>query len=220
MEQRTSLQPRVFIGSSNETRSYATVLKSRMDLHSKNQFDIQVWHQNIFEAGFFFLETLLNVEADFAILLFSADDKITSRKSKMGAPRDNVVFESGLFVGRLGLKSVFFVRPNGFDLKLPTDLLGITFVTYEPRSNQKPQVFLDQPAFEIFQQIEQRWESGEVATSKNANILDSLAEIGCLNHDCLEYLYNMNLVDNDTFSSVSEKIILRLKKHNHEGNEK
>ncbi|HKP30061.1 MAG TPA: TIR domain-containing protein, partial [Gemmatimonadales bacterium] len=44
------------------------------------------------------------------------------------SPRDNVVFEAGLFGGVLGMRRTFILHANG--AKLPTDLLGLTCVRY------------------------------------------------------------------------------------------
>jgi hypothetical protein len=48
----------------------------------------------------------------------------------MASPRDNVVFEAGLFGGALGMRRTFILHANG--AKLPTDLLGLTSVRYDP----------------------------------------------------------------------------------------
>lgn len=68
---------------------------------------------------------------DFAVLLMTADDTTASRGRRKASPRDNVVFELGLFMGALGRDRTFVVSPKGVDLKLPTDLLGVTNVMYE-----------------------------------------------------------------------------------------
>ncbi|MGA7186721.1 MAG: TIR domain-containing protein, partial [Pseudolabrys sp.] len=44
------------------------------------------------------------------------------------SPRDNVVFEAGLFGGVLGMRRTFILHASG--AKLPTDLLGLTCVRY------------------------------------------------------------------------------------------
>ncbi|MGA8487479.1 MAG: TIR domain-containing protein, partial [Gaiella sp.] len=43
---------------------------------------------------------------------------------------DNVVFEAGLFGGALGIRRTFILHANG--AKLPTDLLGLTSIRYDP----------------------------------------------------------------------------------------
>ena len=49
-------------------------------------------------------------------------------ESGQASPRDNVVFEAGLFGGVLGMRRTFILHANG--AKLPTDLLGLTSVRY------------------------------------------------------------------------------------------
>jgi hypothetical protein len=46
----------------------------------------------------------------------------------VASPRDNVVFEAGLFGGALGMRRTFILHAKG--AKLPTDLLGMTAVRY------------------------------------------------------------------------------------------
>ena len=48
------------------------------------------------------------------------------------SPRDNVVFEAGLFGGALGIRRTFILHADGS--KLPSDLLGLTSVRYDPAS--------------------------------------------------------------------------------------
>ncbi len=72
------------------------------------------------------------VESDFAVLVLGPDDRVISRGDDNLAPRDNVVLELGLFIGAVGRRRVFLVMPAGLDVKIPTDLLGVTPVWYEP----------------------------------------------------------------------------------------
>jgi predicted nucleotide-binding protein len=46
------------------------------------------------------------------------------------APRDNVILELGLFIGALGRQRVFMLIEQGMDVKIPTDLLGVTPIVY------------------------------------------------------------------------------------------
>ena len=48
--------------------------------------------------------------------------------SGQASPRDNVVFEAGLFGGVLGMRRTFILHAR--DAKLPSDLLGLTCVRY------------------------------------------------------------------------------------------
>ena len=66
---------------------------------------------------------------DFALLVLTPDDKIEQirRETKTGScPRDNVVFETGLFMGTLGAERVFLAQQTCGNLVLPSDLFGAT----------------------------------------------------------------------------------------------
>jgi hypothetical protein len=77
----------------------------------------------------------LTREVDFAVFLFAQDDWTSAAPpdgsapgSAQASPRDNVVFEAGLFGSALGLRRTFILHAHG--AKLPTDLLGLTSVRY------------------------------------------------------------------------------------------
>jgi hypothetical protein len=82
------------------------------------------------------LERLVELahEVDFAAFVFAQDDWTTVNQtsadpdSGQASPRDNVVFEAGLFGGTLGMRRTFILHANGS--KLPTDLLGLTSIRY------------------------------------------------------------------------------------------
>ena len=67
--------------------------------------------------------------------MFAQDDWITTDTSQSGqaSPRDNVVFEAGLFGGALGIRRTFILHAKGS--KLPSDLLGLTSVRYDPATS-------------------------------------------------------------------------------------
>jgi SAM-dependent methyltransferase/PAS domain-containing protein len=69
--------------------------------------------------------------------VFAADDIVKLRDETLSSVRDNVLFELGLFMGKLGKERVFFILPeNQGSLRLPSDLLGISTVTFDDsRSN-------------------------------------------------------------------------------------
>ena len=75
-------------------------------------------------------------DVDFAAFVFAHDDWTTNSASTTGetgsgqaSPRDNVVFEAGLFGGVLGMRRTFILHAHG--AKLPSDLLGLTCVRYD-----------------------------------------------------------------------------------------
>lgn len=68
--------------------------------------------------------------SDFAILIATNDDIVKSpaRKITKKAPRDNVIFEFGLFLGAISLNRAFLLVEEG--IKLPTDLNGVTLLSF------------------------------------------------------------------------------------------
>ncbi|MEM9304235.1 MAG: TIR domain-containing protein, partial [Pseudomonadota bacterium] len=45
--------------------------------------------------------------------------------------RDNVIFESGLFIGSLGRLRAFVLKPADDTMRIPSDLAGVTVATFE-----------------------------------------------------------------------------------------
>lgn len=123
-------RPRLFIGSAAESLEVAYALQESLERDAR----VQVWSQGLFKLTKPGLTSL--VEAldtfDFAAFVFTPDDVVVMRGEEQSVTRDNVVFELGLFLGRLGPHRSFVVAPRGTDLHLPTDLLGITTATYDP----------------------------------------------------------------------------------------
>lgn len=127
------VRPSLFIGSSSEGLAIAEAFQQTLG----HEADVEVWSQGVFAPGAGFLETLLKKldTADFAVLVLTADDTVESRGQTTGAPRDNVLFELGLFMGRIGRDRVFFVYDQGHRPKLPTDLLGIAGAAFRTQAN-------------------------------------------------------------------------------------
>jgi predicted nucleotide-binding protein len=72
-------------------------------------------------------------ESDFGLFILSPDDVAAIRDDSKQVIRDNVIFELGLFIGRLGSDRCFMIVPSGVeDLHLPSDLLGLTPATFQP----------------------------------------------------------------------------------------
>lgn len=69
-------------------------------------------------------------QCDFAVAITHGDDETTSRGKEWPAPRDNVIFELGLFMGRLGRKRAILMEPREDGVKLPSDMAGVTTIPY------------------------------------------------------------------------------------------
>jgi predicted Zn-dependent protease len=125
------MKPRAFIGSSVEGLDAAYAIQQNL-LHDA---ECTVWDQSVFELSSTSIESLIEALAnsDFAIFVFSPDDETKMRGKESATVRDNVLFELGLFIGRLGRERVFFVVPSGTDMHIPTDLLGVTPGKFDPR---------------------------------------------------------------------------------------
>lgn len=127
------MKARIFIGSSTEGLDIAQKVKEFFS----PDFECSLWTDDIFKYNENYLETLLK-EAnlfDYGILVFTKDDFTKSRDTKFDSPRDNVVFEFGLFLGRLGRDNAFILWED--NVKLPSDLFGITHATFHYNKPKK-----------------------------------------------------------------------------------
>jgi predicted nucleotide-binding protein len=87
--------PSAFIGSSSEGLRIAQHIKALLI----NDAEVTIWHEGVFGLNQGTFEGLLDAleSFDFAILVLTPDDLIESRKRSSQSPRDNVLFECGLF---------------------------------------------------------------------------------------------------------------------------
>src|SRR5487761_1923921 len=130
---QTVEKPSLFIGSSSEGLDVARAIKEQFDAEA----DVDLWNEGVFQLNTSYLESLLRATSlyDFAVLVLTPDDLVTSRGTRRAAPRDNVIFEHGLFLGRLGPRRAFIVCDES--LRLFSDFAGITVATYRPREDGK-----------------------------------------------------------------------------------
>jgi CAP12/Pycsar effector protein, TIR domain len=126
------MKPRIFLGSSGQQERLLQALTRGL----QDIADVEPW-TTVFNPGVSTLDRLVELtrEVDFAAFIFARDDWTTKGASPGAAPgeaspRDNVVFEAGLFGGALGIRRTFILHANG--AKLPSDLLGLTAIRYDP----------------------------------------------------------------------------------------
>src|SRR5262245_57699976 len=126
-------KPRIFLGSSGKQEKLLQALTRGLE----DVAQVVPWTTS-FNPGTTTLERLFELahEVDFAAFVFAQDDWTTqspqaspSPEAGQASPRDNVVFEAGLFGAALGMRRTFILHAKG--AKLPTDLLGLTSVRYE-----------------------------------------------------------------------------------------
>jgi len=130
-------KPRIFLGSSAAQVKLVQGLTRGLE----DVAHVEPWTTS-FNPGTTTLNRLVELtrEVDFAAFVFARDDWTGANLpasppagSGQASPRDNVVFEAGLFSSVLGLRRTFILHANGS--KLPTDLLGLTCVRYGEATN-------------------------------------------------------------------------------------
>jgi len=125
------MKKRIFIGSSTEALNIAYSIQENLE----HVAEVTVWTQDIFKPSSYTLDDLEDAldAFDYGVFVFSPDDITKMRSEEFRTVRDNVLFEFGLFIGRLGRENCFFVVPRSIDgIHLPTDLLGLSPLTYDP----------------------------------------------------------------------------------------
>jgi hypothetical protein len=127
---------RIFIGSSSEGREVARNLEAELG----DTCEVVRWDRDVFEPSGYALDSLVEVAAgvDFAVLVATPDDTTESRGETTPSVRDNVVLEFGLFAGALGRRRTYLLATG--ELKLPTDVLGLTRLSYGPQANRRAAV--------------------------------------------------------------------------------
>lgn len=117
----------MFIGSSVKGEPIARAVEQNLSYKAETYLWVHT-----FPLGKGNLEALVDTAAtiDFAVLVLTSDDLLESKGQTVNSPRDNVLFELGLFMGKLGRERTFAVYNRDEQIKLPSDLAGVTSATY------------------------------------------------------------------------------------------
>ena len=152
------MKKRIFIGSSSEEKDLARAAQEILE----PDFDVSIWDEKIWDKRVFklnenFLYNLLeaSLKFDFGILIGTKDDRIKFRGKKIWSPRDNIIFELGLFLGRLGPSRCAFIVDES--IKQMSDLNGISLTkfnrkkieTFKQRVQEVKEFFNNAPDTEI-----------------------------------------------------------------------
>ena len=127
------MSPKVFIASSSEALSVVRQIEEYLG----GVCEIFAWDTHPVSPSQYLFEGLLDIaeNSDFAILVLTPDDELHYRDGEYSSPRDNVIFEAGLFMSKLGRDRVFLLSPSGKNIKFPTDIAPIQRVIYSDLQN-------------------------------------------------------------------------------------
>jgi len=173
------LKPRIFIGSSGEGLDVAKYVKNYLGV----DFDCYLWTDDIFKYNESVLETLLKEASlfDFGLLIATKDDFLRSRNKAFDVARDNVVFEYGLFLGRVGSSRAFVIQEEG--TKLPSDLFGITTPRFKKEIDLSQSQSLNNELRKIRNTILEKMSLGELSllpsTALAIGYFNNLVAITC-----------------------------------------
>jgi predicted nucleotide-binding protein len=127
------MEKRLFIACTVDKLPVAEKIQSFLS----PEYRCKLWIAETFKSGTSALESLLSEarNTDFALILLTADDRnISDQKGRknttIAVPRDNLIFEAGIFLSALGRQSVALCLEHPPKVKLPTDLLGQNVISF------------------------------------------------------------------------------------------
>ena len=148
----TNPKPQMFIASASESLSVAKAFGQWFEAEGMK---VDLWTGGVFKPSEHTMESLSGrlIAADFAVAVFSADDKVESRGVENLVPRDNTVFELGLFAGAIGRERSFYAMPREDRVKIPSDLAGITSVRYSKGASAEAPYDVSEACAQILERI-------------------------------------------------------------------
>jgi predicted nucleotide-binding protein len=151
-------RPRIIVGSSVEGLKAAKAVQKNLHYFA----ECTLWTQ-AFGLSSTTIETIdswRNDKYDFAVLVLTPDDALEKREASGLAPRDNVIFELGFFVGAFGRSRTFVIHPRDKSLLLPSDLQGVTVATYVLHSDGNLGAALGAACTQVEEAVEKLHEEG------------------------------------------------------------
>lgn len=136
------MKRKLFIGSSGGRGvTVAESVASQIKKVCGEWLECEIWDRgDAFAINRSFLDSLLRAAQrhHYGIFVATKDDRTVKKGSSIVEPRDNVIFEMGLFLGSMGITRSFLLVEKG--VGLPSDFEGITtsqFSVKEPQSTRK-----------------------------------------------------------------------------------
>lgn len=121
-------QAEIFVAYATEDRNAALAIQDAINKYAKDnnvdrKISVETWEVKV-TPGTSILENLRSkiAESDFGVFIYSPDEQHEKA-------RDNVVFETGLFMGMKGIDHAIILLPEGHEVA-PSDLAGIVELRY------------------------------------------------------------------------------------------
>jgi len=201
------MKPRIFIGSSSEGLAIAKFIQAELN----KEFDCILWNDGVvFGANTSYLDSLLKAASmfDFGLLLATKDDKTDKRLKIFDVPRDNVIFEFGLFIGRIGKNRAFVLKEK--NVELPSDLEGIHIESFKRKDDASQSASLKVAINKFKKNIKEKYRQQELGLLPSTGIA-----IGCFNNFILrvcEFLLEEEEVTIDGFKFSKFEVMIVLPK--------
>jgi predicted nucleotide-binding protein len=127
-------QAKVFLAYASEDSDLALALEAAVNKYATRKrggkISVTNWEVEA-KPSMSILQSLVSTmrEQNFGIFIYTPVDQATVRGSEQAKARDNVVFETGLFMGINGTDHTFVLRPENHEVA-PIDLEGIIGIPY------------------------------------------------------------------------------------------
>ncbi len=125
-EKDTKKTKRVFIvhGQNNEIKNTVTLYLTRLGLEPI------ILHEQEDNGNTIMEKFIEYSDVDFAISLLTPDDKGILNDKKTHRARQNIIFEFGYFMGKLGRKNIVALYEQSDLFEIPSDLSGLIYIPY------------------------------------------------------------------------------------------
>lgn len=115
---------------------------------------------------------------DYGVIILTTEDLTLDPHENQYIIKDyNLIFQLGLLVGKLSRKKCFIITPAKKKVKLPTDIVGVTPITYNPSRNIDEA--LETPSIKISNRVKEDVEGFNLTNKIFPNLK---IRIGCVSY--------------------------------------